>query len=87
MKLAAYRKEKVDDIHNNKDKVANASVVVGVAGEDKDRGDDVVAKHLPVILATVFNVDDKDLLKPESPLHENITLHEETKLAVRPVGP
>jgi hypothetical protein len=62
-------------------------VVVSVAGEDKSGSDNVVSKHLPVVLTALLNVDDNHLLQPERPLAEKVSLHDPIKLAVGPVGP
>jgi hypothetical protein len=62
-------------------------VVVSVAGKDKSGGDDMVSKHLPMILAALLNVNDNHLLQPESPLAKKVSLHNSIKLAVRPVSP
>lgn len=61
--------------------------MVAVARGDEEGGDDVVAKHLPVVLATVLDVDDNNLLQPESPLRQNVALHKAVHLSVGPVGP
>lgn len=82
-----YRKEEVNNIHDNEDEVSNARMVVGVASKDKSGGDDVVSEHLPMILAALFNVNDNHLLEPESPLAQEVGLHDSIELAVGPVGP
>lgn len=62
-------------------------MVVSVAGEDKSGGDNVMGKHLPMVLTALLNVNNNHLLQPESPLAEEIGLHETVELAVGPVGP
>ena len=47
----------------------------------------MVSEHLPMVFATLLNVDDQDLLHPESQLGQNVSLHQATHLPVRPVGP
>lgn len=84
---SAHRQKQVNNIHNDKDKVADACVVIGIARVDERSRDNVVGKHLPVILATLLNVDDNHLLQPESPLAQEVALHDTIELAVGPVGP
>lgn len=62
-------------------------MMVEVTGGDEDRGNNVVAKHLPVILATLLDVEDDNLLQPKSPLRQNISLHQSVHFSVWPVGP
>jgi hypothetical protein len=81
------RKEEVNDIHEHEDQVADPRLVVSVRSCDERDGDEVVRKHLPVILAAVLEVDDEDLLNPEGPLDHDVRLHEEAEFPVRPVGP
>lgn len=80
-------KDNVDNIHNNENQVANACKVVGVRGHDQSDGDEVVRQHLPVILSLLLNVDDVDLLDPESQLCEIIKLHSAANLSAGPVCP
>lgn len=79
--------EKIDNIHDDQNKVTNSGHVVDIARRNQGSGDDVVAKHLPMILAALLNVDDDDLLKPKCPLRQDISLHQAVKLTVGPVGP
>lgn len=82
-----YRKEQIDNIHEDQNKVTDTGVVIDVASRNQERCYDVVAEHLPVVFAAFFNIDDNDLLKPESPLSKDIALHKAIHLAVGPVGP
>lgn len=85
--MAAYGKEQIHHVHDDQDEQSNAGVVVAVARRNQGRGDEVVAKHLPVVLAAVFDVDDDNLLQPKSPLGKHVELEEAAHLAVRPVRP
>lgn len=82
-----YRQDDVDSVHEDQDQVSNAGVVVVVAARHKTNSDDVVRKHLPVVLAAFFDVDNNDLLQPESPLSEHVELDKPTNLTVGPVRP
>jgi hypothetical protein len=57
-----YRKEEVNNIHDDEDEVTNAGVVVRIASIDESCGDDVVSEHLPMILAALLDVNDNHLL-------------------------
>lgn len=61
--------------------------MVGIRGYDQSDCDDVVRQHLPVILSLLLNVDDIDLLDPESQLREEIKLHGPGNLTAGPVCP
>lgn len=82
-----YRKEEIHHIHDDQDEQSNTGVVVAVARRNQGRRDKVVAKHLPVVLAAILNVDDNNLLQPECPLSKHIDLQEAAHFAIRPVGP
>jgi hypothetical protein len=49
-------------------------MVVSVAREYQNGGDDVVGEHLPMIFPPFFNVDNHNLLEPESVLNKYIPL-------------
>lgn len=61
--------------------------MVSIASEDQSGSDNVMSKHLPVVLTALLNVNDNHLLQPESPLAEKVRLHDSIKLAVGPVSP
>jgi hypothetical protein len=66
----AYREDKIDNVHQNKNSIAGAHLPVSVGKCEQEDRDDVVREHLPVVLATFFNIDDEDLLYPERRLRE-----------------
>jgi hypothetical protein len=43
-------------------------VAVAVGTVDQGDGDDVMGKHLPMIFATLLDVDDDDFMEPEGEL-------------------
>jgi hypothetical protein len=67
--------------------MTNSSLVVGVACGDQGDGDEVMTEHLPMILPSLLDVNNKDLLEPECQLRQQIALHKATELSVGPVGP
>lgn len=67
--------------------MADGGVAIGVAGEEQAAGDEVVGKHLPVILAALLDVEDHDLLNPDARLRNDVELHQAVNLAGGPVGP
>lgn len=82
-----YRKEEINNIHDDEDEVSDTGVVVGVAGKDESGSNDVVSEHLPMVLTALFNVNDNHLLQPESPLAKKVGLHDSIELAVGPISP
>jgi hypothetical protein len=60
-------------------------VAVGQAHEGS--GEDVVGKHLGVILALLLDVDNEKLLDPEAPLDEVVPLEKAISLTERPAFP
>lgn len=62
-------------------------MAVSVRGVDEADGDDVVRKHLPMVLSALLNVDDQDLLQPKGKLGKHVSLHNPGELAVGPVRP
>lgn len=61
--------------------------MVTVRTNNQGNGDEVVAKHLPVVLATLLDVDHKDLLKPEAQLGQDVELVQGAKFTVWPESP
>jgi hypothetical protein len=66
--------------------MTDGSVVVCVAGEEQTAGDEVMGEHLPVVLTTLLNVEDNNLLDPEGLLREDVGLHEARDFLVWPMG-
>ena len=67
-----YWEEKVYNVHQAQDHVGNFRLMVAVAGEDQKRRDDVVGEHLPVVLSSLLNIDNHNLLQPKCVLDENV---------------
>lgn len=61
--------------------------MITITGENQGSRNDVVSKHLPMILSTCLDIDDYDLLKPEGILDEDIPLSKSTNLPIRPISP
>jgi len=66
----AYRKDKIDHVHEDENSIAGAHLPVSVGKCEQEDRDDMMREHLPVILATFLNIDDEDLLYPERRLRE-----------------
>lgn len=82
-----YRQEDVHHVHEHQDEVAYTDISLSVGSINQGAGDDVMRKHLPVILSPFLDMDDNQLLEPEGKLCKYITLQEAGKLAVWPVRP
>jgi hypothetical protein len=61
--------------------------MVAIAGREQRYRDAMVRKHLPVVLPPLLDVYNKDLLKPEGPLGQDIGFGEPRKLSVWPIRP
>jgi hypothetical protein len=61
--------------------------VIAVAEEDQQRGNDMMGKHLPMVLPPLFNVKDHDLLQPKGVLHQSVPFEQSLSLSVWKVGP
>jgi len=71
-----YREYQVDDIHQAQDDDADLCLVIAVASNQKQACNDVVGEHLPMVLSTLFNVDNQNLLEPETKLSQIVQLKE-----------
>lgn len=47
----------------------------------------MVGEHLPMVLPTLFDVDDEYLLEPEGELYEVVPFEQPVHLSVRPARP
>ena len=65
-----YGQEEVNYIHEAKDDICRTSVAVNIGNGYQNTCDDMVGKHLSMILPARFNVDDQDLLDPKRQLNE-----------------
>ena len=61
--------------------------MVAVAGKHESAGDDMMCEHLPMILASFFDIDNKDLLQPECKLGEVVPFEQTIHFPIRPVCP
>jgi hypothetical protein len=62
-------------------------VVVPIRQEQKRCSEDVVYEHLGVVLALLFDVDDKNLLNIERPLKQIVALEDAFDFPKRPAIP
>jgi hypothetical protein len=65
----AYREDNVDKVHNGENDNANLGMVVTVRQKHEGGGEDVMGKHLRIVLALLLDVDHKELLDPKTPLN------------------
>lgn len=70
----SYCKYNIHNVHHAENNVADFRLMVAIAGEYQHRRDDVMRQHLPMVLASLLNVNDQDLLQPESVLNERVPL-------------
>ena len=80
-----YREENVSKIEQHQNQVAHSVVVVSVRSNNQGNSDEVVRQHLPMVLATLFDVDNEDLLKPKGPLTQYIRFLDMRELSCRPI--
>jgi hypothetical protein len=67
-KKVTYWKDEIHDIHDAQNQVSYFSLVVSVAREDQKGCHKVMREHLPIVLSSLLNIDDEDLLQPEGVL-------------------
>jgi len=82
-----HRQKDVHHVHKHQDEVPYTDKSLSVGSVNQGAGDDVVRKHLPVILSPFLDMDHNQLLEPEGKLCKYIALQEAGKLAVWPVRP
>ena len=81
------RQDDVDDVHQDQNQSSDASEVVDVGGMDEGDGQEMVSKHLPMVLPTLFDVQGNDLLEPKGPFGQHVSLCEGRKLSLGPISP
>lgn len=86
-RLLTYSEYNINSVHQTKDGIADFGLMITVACEHENAGDDMMSKHLPMVLSPLFNVNDDDLLYPECKLYEVVPFEQAAHLPVRPVGP
>jgi hypothetical protein len=65
-----HRKEDITKIHKNVNDCADPREIDVIAAGDKEDGQDVMGKHLPVILSWLFRMNHVDLVEPPPELSE-----------------
>ena len=83
----AYSKKYINYLHEIEYDISDLCLVVAVTHEHENAGDDVVAQHLPVVFSPLLDVDDEDLLDPETELYEVVPFHGCVDFSVWPAGP
>ena len=66
--VCTYGENQVTAVHDDEYGIADFVVVVSVGTEHQGASYDVVGEHLPMVLASLFNIDHDDLLDPECEL-------------------
>jgi hypothetical protein len=85
--LMTHSKDNIPHVHDTQNDVANPKLVRAIAHEDQGAGNDVMEKHLGVVLSFFLNIYDQDLLNPKRKLDEIVPFQETSGLADRPVSP
>ena len=67
-----YGQEDIAEIHKDVNDRTDSGVIHVVARDDQGDGQDVMRKHLPVILPWLFRVNNVELVEPPSELGEVI---------------
>lgn len=82
-----YRQQNVAKVHQNHDHAADPGEIRPVAADDEQDGDTVMRIHLPVVLAPLFDVDDEQLMAPETELGQIVEFCEARERRVGIVPP
>ena len=83
----SYRKNQIAKVHLDQHQVDILREVIAIGCRHEQTGNNVVGKHLPMVLSSIFHVDDDNLLEPESPLTENVEFRQAVNFSLRPAGP
>lgn len=62
MKIKSYRQENIAKIEQAKNYMSDPRHVVYVTAVNQDASDDMMGKHLIVVLSSLFDVENEDLL-------------------------
>lgn len=68
----AYRQQKVHNIHQTQHHIRDIVEAVDVRRAQQTAGDNVMGQHLVVVLPSLLNIDNQNLLHPKRQLHEQI---------------
>ena len=82
-----YSEQDIAEVHHAEDDVADLGLVEAIAAHKKHAREDVMSEHLPVVLATLLNVHNEQLLHPKAELHKVVPFHEAVHAACWEVGP
>lgn len=82
-----HRQQYIAKVHQDHDYAANSGKVCPITPNNEKNGDTVMRVHLPVILAPFFDIDDKELVAPETELGEIVEFCEAGKRCVGVVSP
>ena len=61
--------------------------MIAITRKKQNASDDVMSEHLPVILPSLLNLDDHDLLQPESKLDQYVPFQGGNNVSCRPISP
>lgn len=82
-----YREHQINYIHQAQDDIADLGLVVAVATNQEQAGDNVVGEHLPMVLSALLDVDNHNLLQPETELSQIVEFEEASHGACRETRP
>lgn len=71
-----HREENVAKVHQSVNNRSDSGKVRGVRGGNETNGQQVMAKHLPMILPPLFTIDHVDLVEPPAKLSEIVKLRQ-----------
>lgn len=81
------RQEDVTQIHEHENCAPNASKVADIARNDENDRDDVVSKHLEIVLPASLDVDKDDLVYPERELEQVVPFDWSGKVSMWIIDP
>jgi hypothetical protein len=82
-----YWQKEVNHIHQTEDDIGHLCLMIAIAGKQEHAGYDVMGEHLGMVFPSLFDVDNHDLLQPETKLDQNIPFQDTNDLSVRPIPP
>ena len=67
-----YWQEEVDHVHQAEDDICDLCLMIAVACEYECASYDMMCEHLYIVLPSLLNMDNHDLLEPESKLDQDV---------------
>ena len=82
-----HREDQINHIHEAEDHIPNPCLIVTITSRNQSTGNEVMGQHLHMILSSLFDIHNQDLLDPECKLYKIVPLEEPGHFPYRPWNP